>query len=656
VVAQDTDDKRIVDFFGEGGPLSRALAGFEHREGQVVVARQVHAALTEKRSLMVEAGTGTGKTLAYLVPALLSGRRVVVSTATINLQQQIVEGDIPLIERAWKRNVNAVVLKGRNNYLCLRRYERFLRQRALFFGEAGDLAAVIESWAKRTKTGERAELVDLPEEFGLWREIASSPETCLGQKCPYFDRCFVTNVRRAAQAADIVVVNHSLFFVDLMVRDRAAQGVIPRYEAVILDEAHNIERVCLSYFSLSVSPHRVNALVRDLAREMALSGIRDRAIDRAALAVSESSADFFAGLGPRVAEGKARIGTDFYRDRDQKRAAILSDRLAILADRIRGGGADQEEILSAGRRAQEIRDDLEFLLTMPDRGYVFWRETRGPDLLLCATPIDIRPDLERTLYQKVDTIVFVSATLSVMGGFDFLRNSIGVAENVRGVVVPSGFDLHEQALLFVPAGLPPPGRADAFGEIVDMIGRLLVLSRGRALVLFTSIRNMETAYRTLCGTIPFKAMIQGSAPKGALLQTFRDDVSSVLFATASFWEGIDVPGESLSMVIIDKLPFDSPADPVVEAKIEFLAGRDQNPFYSYQLPRAVIGLRQGLGRLIRSRSDRGVLAVLDSRLWNKSYGKVFFESLSHYPITGNIDDVAAFFAGGGAGNLLDYGR
>ena len=636
-------EAELDEFFGEGGRLSTVLGGFEFREGQLVMARAVGRAFAEQRPLMVEAGTGTGKTLAYLVPALFSKKKTVVSTGTINLQEQIIQKDIPIIEKALRRPVRAVVLKGRGNYLCLRRYERFGRQRGLDLGEGTAIVREIERWVMKTKTGDRAELTALPAEFALWGEIASSPETCIGAACPRFEDCFVNRARRRAQAAEIVVVNHHLFFVDLMVRERGPAGVIPRWEAVVLDEAHNIEKVALDYFSLSVSPFRIDDLTRDLLHEMTLEKITDRRIEQAALAVTGASIGFFNAVGSRAAEGKARIVGGFFSDQDRERALGLSARLSLLAEAVRASGIEHEPILTAAHRAQEIGENLQFIVTMPDRQYVYWTQRRAGDVFLCATPIDIAAELRQRLFKKVETIIFTSATLSVMGSFDFFTESVGIGPEVEGIVAPGGFDTKKSALLFIPSDLPEPDRTGSNGAVFEMIGRLLEISRGRALVLFTSVRNMEAAYAALKDTIPMRVMIQGDAPKGALLGEFRDDVSSVLFATASFWEGIDVPGEALSLVIVDKLPFDRPTDPVIEAKLEYMRDRDQNPFYRYQLPRAVITLRQGLGRLIRSQSDRGVLAVLDSRIRQRQYGRVIIRSLAHFSFTDNIHDVAAFF-------------
>jgi ATP-dependent DNA helicase DinG len=648
VTRQNEYEARIEEFFAKDGLLAGVLSGFEFREGQLVMARAVGRAFADGHSLMVEAGTGTGKTLAYLVPALLSGKKVVVSTGTINLQEQLIEKDVPIVERALGRSVHAVVLKGRGNYLCLRRYERFTRQGDLALRSGGSLIADIERWVSRTKTGDRAELTDLPEGFALWGELSSSPETCIGARCARFEVCFVNRARKRAQAADIVVVNHHLFFIDLLVKEKGAAGVIPRTDAVVLDEAHNIEKVARTYFSLSVSPFRIDELTRDLLREMASERIVNRPIERAVTAVVEASVGFFAAVSGRPADGKARIGAGFFSGDDGKRAERLAAGLSLLAESIRSAGVDHEPILATARRAEEIADGLRFIVTMPDRGYVYWTEVRAGDVTLCAAPIDISTELGQKLRKRAESIIFTSATLTVMGTFDFFTESVGVGPDVEGIAVPGGFDMKRNVLLYIPSDLSAPDRTGDNRATIDTIGRLLAMSRGRALVLFTSIRNMEAVHASLRDELPMKVMIQGDAPKGTLLAQFRSDISSVLFATASFWEGVDVPGEALSLVIIDKLPFDRPNEPLIEAKLEYLRDRDENPFYSYQLPRAVIMLRQGLGRLIRSRNDRGVLAVLDSRIRHKQYGRVFLKSLSNFAITDDILDVAAFFVDGGA--------
>ncbi len=643
----DAEDK-IGEFFGEGGLLSKTLVGYEFRPGQVDMAREVLDALIEGRYSLVEAGTGTGKTLAYLLPVLLSGRRAVISTGTRNLQDQIIESDVPIIERAYKyeRKIKAVTLKGRNNYLCLRRFSRFIAQGAFEFKSDVNVFKMIEAWSRKTKTGDRAEIEGLPDDFAPWYEISSSPDSCLGQKCFHFDDCFVNRMRREAQSADIVIVNHHLFLADLEIKSSGGMGVIPKYEAAVLDEAHNLERVSTSHFGITVSPFRVEELIRDLFAEMGAEGI-NKDVQNAALKVGESSAAFFGalmkkkGFSNKGEAVKRRILKDFFTEGEREKAAALRSRLQILRDRVRGLSADSVNTIVW--RAEEISDAIDFIVTMPDDGYVFICERRGRGIFLSALPLDIAGEMKRHLFDCIDTLIFTSATLTVSGKFDFFKSSIGLDGETAERVIPGGFDTGSHTLLYVPRDLPPPGNRDFVGAVSKAVEEIVKASSGRALVLFTSIKNMREVHDELLKRLPFEALMQGEAPRHILLKRFQKEVSSVLFATASFWEGVDVPGEALSAVVIDKLPFDSPADPLIEAKMEYLERGGANPFMEFQLPRAVISLRQGMGRLIRSDSDRGVLSILDSRLYKRSYGRIFFESLTEFPATDRIGDVKDFF-------------
>ncbi len=645
--------KEVLDFFGPNGRLSNVLSGFEFRKGQMDMAVEVLSALLEGRRLIVEAGTGTGKTLAYLIPILVSGKRAIVSTATKNLQEQIFDNDIPIIERAYRRPVGAVYLKGRRNYLCLRRFFNFQRQGTFKFKEEGLLFRIIETWVKKTGTGDRSEIAELPDDYAPWGEISSVPDSCLGAKCPHFDECFITRLRRNAQNSDLIVVNHHLFFSDLTVKERGGVGVIPRYEAAVLDEAHNLEDVATSYFGVTVSPFRVDEVIRDLFREAGYEKIEHKRLFDAARKLGEVSDNFFGRILEKVSgrgDTRTRIREGFFTSDDKKRAAALKDRLLILRDRVKDLDTDIESILSVARRCDEIRDDIDFIVNTSDRSsgdYVFWCEAKGRGVFLSATTIDVAGELERSLYKKVYTLIFTSATITVSGGFDFFQSNLGLdrdfSRDTKCLAIDGGFDMANQVLLYVPKHLPEPKSPGFVSAVSSVIEDAVRISRGRALILFTSIKNMTEVYQVLNGKLPMKVMIQGEAPRNVLLKRFREDIGSILLATSSFWEGVDVPGEALSLVIIDKLPFDSPQDPIIEAKMEYLRDRGQVPFLDYQLPRAVISLRQGLGRLIRSKRDRGVLGVLDSRLYKRNYGGVFFESLSDYPITDRIEDVEDFF-------------
>ncbi len=644
----DKNDK-IEEFFGEKGLLSNALAGYEFRAGQINMAREVLSALSDEKYLLVEAGTGTGKILAYLYPILLSGKRVVISTGTKNLQDQIIEGDIPIIERAFGRKIKGVKLKGRNNYLCIRRFSRFVRQGTFEFKNDNKMFKVIEDWAKKTQTGDRAEIESLPDNFAPWYEISSSPDSCYGQKCFHFDECFVNRIRREAQSAEIVVVNHHLFMADLGIKSSGGMGVIPNYEAAVLDEAHNLEKVSTSHFGITVSPYRVEELIRDLITEMGAEGVTNKDILKNTQKLEESSGAFFGALmkkkdfSKKGENVKKRMLKGFFKPDEINTAEALISILLILRDRIKGLSWNVDSVNSIARRAEEICDAIDFVVTMPDDGYVFVCERRGRGIFLSAFPLDISDEMRRQLFENIDTLIFTSATLTVSGSFDFFKSSIGLDGETGEIVIEGGFDTESQALLYVPRKLPLPNSMEFVNAVSKTVEEIVDASSGRALILFTSLKNMRNVHDGLASRLPYEMLLQGEAPKNVLLKRFQQDIASVLFATFSFWEGVDVPGEALSLVVIDKLPFDSPADPLIEAKIEFVERNGLNPFMEFQLPRAVISLRQGMGRLIRSDRDRGVLSVLDTRLYNRSYGKIFFESLNEFPVTDKLNDVIDFF-------------
>jgi len=656
----------VEDIFDADGALSSVLERYEFRDGQLRMSRAVRDALDNREYLMVEAGTGTGKTLAYLAPAVLSGRKVVVSTATKNLQDQIITQDVPLLSKVLGRPVTAVHLKGRRNYLCLRHFDRFVRQGTFSFKDDALLFRTVERWVQTTETGDRAEIDQLPDAYAPWNEICSTADTCAGANCPHQERCFVMRRRREAREADLVVVNHYLFFADLMIKHLGGMGIIPDHDAAIFDEAHHLEDVSATYFGCSLSRFRVDELIRDLFREMSSEGMTDAQITEAGDKLSTASNAFFTGIHRRLhrsrGEGRVRIRRGFFTREDSQNATALKERLALLSDRVGDLDTDSEAILSVSRRADELAADLGTFFSPPEPDTVYWCEVRGTGMFLMATPIDAGKVLRETLYRALDTLIFTSATLTVGGGFDFFAHSVGlwesfeetsideIREKTRGVRVPGGFDLARQALLCIPRGLPEPSNPSFVPQVVALAERVITASRGKALVLCTSFKNMHEVYEELSERLSVPVLVQGEAPKSVLLDRFRTDVESVLCATSSFWEGVDVPGESLSLVIIDKLPFDSPSDPIIQARGEYLSMKGRNPFFTYQIPRAVIALRQGLGRLIRRAADRGAMCVFDSRLHTRSYGRLFFDSLGEYRITENPEDVEGFFTTGDGEN------
>ena len=631
----------LREFFGPGGLLARSHPQYEFRAGQLEMAEAVEEAFQRKRHLIVEAGTGTGKTLSYLLPALRSRRKVVISTGTKNLQEQLFQKDIPFLREALKTDIRAAYMKGRNNFLCRQKLYDMEGQPVLKGLEELDHFARIRDWEKQTETGDRAELTDLPEGFSLWPRIDARRETCTGQKCPQFDRCFLTQMHRRAAAADLVIVNHHLFFADLAVRQDDFASILPDYSAVIFDEAHELEDVASQYFGKQVSNYRLDDLARDTENALGLKGLADRRLARLLRQLRKHSDAFFERMP--AAEGRnafeARPG--FLEQHGDAYQALL-DSLKALEVALASLGERADEMANLVRRAGELRRELQFLLESNERGFVFWYERRGRGVFLQATPIDVAPILQAALFDRYDTLILTSATLAVAGHFDYLKLRLG-ARAAEEKVLSSEFDHTGQALLYISEHLPDiraPGFAPEAGE---EIARLLEASGGRAFVLFTSYNQMQEIYRRVEKRVAFPLLLQGTAPRTALLQRFRRTPQAVLFATSSFWQGVDVQGPQLSAVIIDRLPFAVPTDPVVKARIRALQEDGHNAFTEYQIPEAIIALKQGFGRLLRSRSDRGVLALLDNRILRKQYGRLFLESLPPYRVTSNADDVRRFF-------------
>ena len=625
----------MAEVLGAKGILAEGLDSYEYRPQQVEMAEAIRRALQEGGDLIVEAGPGTGKTFAYLIPAIYSGHKVVVSTGTKNLQEQLFFKDIPLLREILPIKFTAAYMKGRENYLCRRRFAIFNRQPLFKVLEDASFFKEVHTWASRTETGDRAELGGVPEAFSAWAEICCSREHCLGTECPDHKRCFLTRMRQAAAQAQVLVVNHHLFFADLAIRDAGGE-VIPRYKRVIFDEAHQLEEVITAYFGLAVSNYRVEELARDIHRELAAG--RRSPIDL------EGAVDDLRGKGAQLFtlfQGEERYRL---REFDPMVFSLLSDIKRCLSA-LRGimvKRSENEEIASMIRRTQELGGDLEFILSQGDAQYVYWCENRGRGVFLRASPIDVWPELSRRLYPRLKAAVFTSATLSTQGGFAYFRERLGL-QDAAELILPSPFDMQRQVVIYLPPGLPEPNAPAFPNAAAKEIEAILAITQGRAFVLFTSYKNMREVYGILKGRLPYRLLIQGDGPKHLLLEKFKEDVSSVLFGTGSFWEGVDVPGEALSCVIIDKLPFDPPTEPVNQARIERLANQGENPFYQYQIPAAIITLKQGLGRLIRSTEDRGVLSILDSRILTKEYGKLFLQSLPPAPVVQRREEIKRVF-------------
>ncbi len=640
----------LARIFSADGPLAALLPRWQAREGQLRMAQAVARCLAEGGASLLEAGTGTGKTLAYLVPAVLSGLRVIVSTGTHTLQEQLLGKDLPLVRKALGVPFEAALLKGRANYLCLRRFAlagdvRYRRAEDARHHEA------IRAWAGRTHTGDRAEIAGLPDDFAPWRLLSATSEQCLGQACADYEPCFVFRARRAAMAAEIVVVNHHLFFADLALRARGFGEVFPQADAVILDEAHQIEQVAPLFLGRSLSSTRLQDLLSDVQREGARVYRREGAPEllAAALDAAKGRADaFFERFRGREGRMRIRPGSIPADALEEANGALLR-----LAETIEARALDHPDdaLRACAERTRHLADDLVAVTTDEDPDRVAWSDARGSHVTLTSAPVDLARTFEETIFATCRSVIFTSATLSsgpsrgkaVENGFAFVRRRLGVSPEAPAVAIESPFDFARQALLYLPRlGVKPEDRAFPV-RVAEEIARIVDASRGRAFALFTTHRNLEAAAARLRDAIPWPVLVQGQGSRTALLEAFRSLGNAVLLATASFWEGVDVPGPALSCVIVDKLPFAPPDDPLEEARIARILEEGGNPFTEYQLPRAILMLRQGLGRLIRNESDTGVLALLDERVLERSYGRIVLASLPGCPRTSDLGDVVRFF-------------
>jgi ATP-dependent DNA helicase DinG len=671
----------VEDVFAPDGPLARAMPDFEPRAGQVDMAGAVAKVFEYGGVLLAEAGTGTGKTLAYLVPAILSRERVLISTGTKNLQEQIYFKDIPALRDALGIPFTATCMKGRANYLCLHKLDQLHDGAGPAVHDV--FLPMIREWSARTEIGDRAELQDLPEDVAFWNEVSATADTCLGAECPRYDDCFVTRMRQRAAASDVVIVNHHLLCADASVRQNAYGEVIPSCSRAIIDEAHQLEDIATQHFGLSVSNYRLEELARDVEKAAASGAVVDRSDQQELAKALERLRDHakafftelaFAHRGDGRMKSEERIrATEESLGHTRDAAAHLTGALDALEGTLalikpvrlkpgttrdkNGGGVRsvrsdasdtdpedaREDLQALARRVGELRTELRFLLRGGDEGYVYFVELRGRGIFLRASPIDVSSIVRELLIDKMHTTVLTSATLTVDGGFDYIRARLGIrkADEVR---LASEFDFARQAILYLPPRMPDP-RDENFAlaagrEVTEILKR----TRGRAFVLFTSYATMRAVQAIAEMALDYPILAQGSAPRSLLLNRFRETPHSVLFATASFWQGVDVVGDALSCVIVDKLPFASPGDPITAARIDAIRARGGDPFGEYQVPLAILALQQGLGRLIRHRRDRGVLAVLDPRLRTKGYGRRFIASLPPAPVVHDLARIDAFFS------------
>jgi ATP-dependent DNA helicase DinG len=647
VVVDDSSEKpsrpSMREVFGPGGLLERCMmGGYEHRAAQLEMAERVHDAFESKHHVVVEAGTGTGKTLAYLLPAICSGRRVVISTATKSLQEQLYQKDIPFLQKHFAPDLKVAVMKGRSNFLCRAKLHQMADQPVLKGLEEIDAFRQMQDWAKLTETGDRAELTFLADDSELWTRLDARRDTCTGTKCPEFNECFLIAMHQRAREADLIIVNHHLFFADLALKQDDFGSILPEYSAVVFDEAHEMEDVASEYFGRQISNYRFEELARDADVTLRILRLGTPGLLRRTQRIREKSRAFFDVFPPR--DGRypfERKEREAFLEQNGEAYATLTSALKSLETELAALAQKPEELTRIARRSFEIRQELAFLFESNERNFVYWYERRSKGVFLAATPIDVSQILRERLFEKFDTVVLTSATLTVGGRFEYIRQRLGL-DHAKEAALPPEFAWGEQALFYMPRNTPDV-RNPAFPEAAaDEIVKLLELSEGRAFCLFTSYAQMNDLFERVQGRVSFPLLLQGTAPRSVLLERFKNTRGAVLFATASFWQGVDVPGEQLSCVIVDRLPFAVPSDPIVAARVRALQDDGRNAFSEFQVPQAVLALKQGFGRLIRTKTDRGVLALLDNRIQRMPYGKIFLDSLPRYGTTRELKDVARF--------------
>ncbi|VAX32299.1 DinG family ATP-dependent helicase YoaA [hydrothermal vent metagenome] len=624
------------------GAFSKVLKHYEYRPAQLQMAKAVDATIVSGGTLLVEAATGTGKTWAYLLPAILSGKKVIVSTGTKNLQDQLFFKDLALLSKTLPRPFNACMMKGKSNYLCLHRFYQSLQQTTLSgIGVSSDLQ-MVQDWAMTTKTGDRAEIASLSEHSPLWAEVSIKGDACLGGQCPEFSRCYLTRLKQEAAAADVVVVNHHLFFSDLSLKNNGYGEILPRYGVVIFDEAHLLEEVATQFFGISFSTHRIDDFVRDAERALRYGQKIDPACIEQCRILPRYATQFFKYF--RKENERYRLKARDFHPEVLSAGADLFQSFKQMERLIEKLPFKSDDIKHISERIAPLLADLSVFLAgnKVDRDVVYWGENRGSTVFLHTSPLDVSAILREKLFRGDSPIILTSATLSTQGHFDFVKSRLGI-DDAEEMKLETAFDYEKQALLYLPGHLPPPSSPRFTTAISDEIVRILQKSEGRAFLLFTSWRNLEAVYQNLSERLPYRLLKQGTQPKQVLIESFRKDISSVLFGTTSFWQGVDVAGEALSCVIIDKLPFASPGDPLTSARIDALGQQGKPAFVEYQIPLAMLSLRQGIGRLIRSRRDRGLIAILDHRITKKSYGKAFLDNLPNAPRTEDFKTVVSFF-------------
>jgi ATP-dependent DNA helicase DinG len=623
-----------------GGPLSKAIEGFAARDVQQQMADAVERAIMDEAELVVEAGTGTGKTFAYLVPAILSGKRVIVSTGTKALQDQLFHRDLPRVKAALGRGIKTALLKGRANYLCWYRLDKTRRDGLVNSRQQVDQLMRIASWANRSKAGDISELDAVPEDAPIWPRVTSNAENCLGSECPFFTDCFVVKARRAAQEADIVVVNHHLLFADLAIKREGFGEILPGAHVFVMDEAHQLPELAGQFFGESISTRQLQDLGADALRETAEATGTKAALQH----IGPGLENLIRELRLAVDAAPKRGAWPALRDQPRVEMVLKSLGGAVQAmfEALQTVSEASEGLRACTDRAEILLKRFGLFTVEPPDDHVLWYEVGERSLTVTATPLDVAEPLRDFRKRMRAAWIFTSATLSVGGRFEHFTRQMGLDES-ETLALASPFDFEQQSLCYLPRGLPLPNAPDYTAQLINAVLPVLHASRGRAFLLFTSHRALKLSAELLAQG-PWPLFVQGTAPRTALLEAFRASGNGVLLGAASFWEGVDVRGDALSVVVIDKLPFASPDDPVLEARIKVMREDGGNPFGEIQIPNAAIALKQGVGRLIRDVSDRGVLVLGDPRLTQSNYGKIFLKSLPAMPITREIADVEAFFA------------